>query len=448
MSTIDEVLAAAEVVDAVCVIDGETRIISVPNEYKELGVESDEKVTRVKFQCPKIVGDNIDLTEYNLYINYRNAGNKLNSYLVEDVTVTGDTINFSWLLSRHVTESPGTISYIVCAKKSDDTGVINEWNTKVATGIVGIGLEATEEIEEQNIDAIEQILRSIVELENKVDGGGSGGSGEDGGYYTPAVTQTAENTMQVSFTPSKAAMPSVPGKEITLPAGQAGSKGDKGDKGDKGADGKSAYAYAVEGGYTGTEAEFAAKLAAEKLANPNALTFTGAVTGSYDGSASLEVAIPSGGADCTIAVDMLASGTVAQGSEDPVDTGITLGKLKEYKMFILSVSGVSNMNLHNWYTKIGNLSISRINNARGQTILYEFLNTEKTVMIARNGTNGNHSVYESYKASSSSYGVNNASYFPDGIYELSSISESTHVITYPIKSDTVDVKWTILGVVK
>lgn len=176
MSTIDEVLAAAEAVDSVCVIDGETRIISVPNEYKELGVESDEKVTRIKFRCPKIVGDNVDLTEYNLYINYRNAGNKLNSYLVEDVTVTGDTINFSWLLSRHVTESPGTISYIVCAKKSDNTGVINEWNTKVATGTVGIGLEATEEIEEQNIDAIEQILRSIVELENKVDGGGSGGS--------------------------------------------------------------------------------------------------------------------------------------------------------------------------------------------------------------------------------------------------------------------------------
>ena len=175
MSTIDEVLAAAEVVDAVCVIDGETRIISVPTEYKELGVESDEKVTRVKFQCPKIVGDNIDLTEYNLYINYRNAGNKLNSYLVEDVTVTGDTINFSWLLSRHVTENPGTISYIVCAKKSDDTGVINEWNTKVATGIVGIGLEATEEIEEQNIDVIEQILRLIVELENNI---GSGGGGE------------------------------------------------------------------------------------------------------------------------------------------------------------------------------------------------------------------------------------------------------------------------------
>ena len=270
MSTIDEVLAAAEVVDAVCVIDGETRIISVPAEYKELGVESDEKVTRIKFQCPKIVGDNVDLTEYNLYINYRNAGNKLNSYLVEDVTVTNDTITFSWLLSRHVTESPGTISYIVCAKKSDTTGVINEWNTKVATGIVGIGLEATEEIEEQNIDAIEQILRSIVDLENKVGGGGSGGSG---GYYAPSVDANGNLT----WTASKTGMPDVPPANI------------------KGARGKSAYQYAQEGGYTGTEAEFAAKMAAEKLPNPNALTFTGAVTGTYDGSAPLSVKIPSGG---------------------------------------------------------------------------------------------------------------------------------------------------------
>ena len=240
MSTIDEVLAAAEVVDAVCVIDGETRIISVPAEYKELGVESDEKVTRVKFQCPKNVGDNIDLTEYNLYINYRNAGNKLNSYLVEDATVTGDTINFSWLLSRHVTESPGTISYIVCAKKSDATGVINEWNTKVATGIVGIGLEATEEIEEQNIDAIEQILRSIVELENKVDSGSIGGSG---GYYTPSV----DDEGNLTWAASKTDMPAVDGANI------------------KGPQGKSAYQYAQEGGYTKTESDFSAKLAEEQL---------------------------------------------------------------------------------------------------------------------------------------------------------------------------------------
>lgn len=72
-----------------------------------------------------------------------------------------------------------------------------------------------------------------------------------------------------------------------------GAPGPAGPQGEKGAGGKSAYQYAVEGGYTGTEAEFAAKLATEKFANPNALTFTGAVTGSYDGSATLSVKIPS-----------------------------------------------------------------------------------------------------------------------------------------------------------
>ena len=45
--------------------------------------------------------------------------------------------------------------------------------------------------------------------------------------------------------------------------GPQGPQGPKGDTGSAGADGKSAYAYAVEGGYTGTEAEFTAKLAAE-----------------------------------------------------------------------------------------------------------------------------------------------------------------------------------------
>ena len=53
------------------------------------------------------------------------------------------------------------------------------------------------------------------------------------------------------------------------PQGEQGPKGDTGDtgpKGDTGADGKSAYASAQEGGYTGTEAQFAAKLAQEPLA--------------------------------------------------------------------------------------------------------------------------------------------------------------------------------------
>ena len=84
--------------------------------------------------------------------------------------------------------------------------------------------------------------------------------------------------------------------------GADGQPGKNGANGAPGADGKSAYQYAVEGGYTGTEAEFAAKLAEElpdTLPNPNALTFTGAVSGTYDGSAAVTVDIPSGGGGTT-----------------------------------------------------------------------------------------------------------------------------------------------------
>lgn len=50
-----------------------------------------------------------------------------------------------------------------------------------------------------------------------------------------------------------------------VPKGETGAQGEKGDTGATGADGKSAYSYAQDGGYTGTEAEFAAKLAAESI---------------------------------------------------------------------------------------------------------------------------------------------------------------------------------------
>lgn len=165
MPTVDELLNNT-IESHICTIDPDTRVINVPACYKEFGVEADEKVNRIRFQCPKIVGDNIDLTTFNLYINYMNARGNYNAYLVDDVTVSGDNITFSWLLSRHVTEKSGTVNYIVCAKKSDDTSVLNEWNTKVATATVGVGLEATTVVEEQNADVIEQILIKLNSAKN------------------------------------------------------------------------------------------------------------------------------------------------------------------------------------------------------------------------------------------------------------------------------------------
>ena len=51
------------------------------------------------------------------------------------------------------------------------------------------------------------------------------GTGENGGYYTPEVSQTGTDQMTVSFTPSKPGMPPVEPVTVTLPKGAGGGGG-------------------------------------------------------------------------------------------------------------------------------------------------------------------------------------------------------------------------------
>ena len=166
MPTVDELLNASNEVTT-CTINPDTREIIVPEKYKILGVFSDEKVTKIPFTCPRVVGNNVDLTEYTLYINYQNASGASNAYLIDDVVVSGDNITFSWLLSRYVTFSPGVVKYSFCAKKSNGDTISNEWNTTITTGVVIQGLEATREIIEENPDIIEALISKAHTHANK-----------------------------------------------------------------------------------------------------------------------------------------------------------------------------------------------------------------------------------------------------------------------------------------
>ena len=62
--------------------------------------------------------NNIDLSKYQLRINYQNANGDKDQYIVEDVETKGDNIEFSWLLSRKVTMYRGTVNFVVCAVNS------------------------------------------------------------------------------------------------------------------------------------------------------------------------------------------------------------------------------------------------------------------------------------------------------------------------------------------
>lgn len=162
-------------------------------------------------------------------------------------------------------------------------GNLDDLETEAKNNLVDAVNEAmTKGGGEVDPEAVQQIVEGYL-AENPPAPGADGKDGADG--ITPTIGENGNWYLGDTDT----------GKTSR---GETGPAGADGADGAPGADGKSAYEYAVDGGYTGTETEFAAKLAEEmpdKLPNPNALTFTGAVAGSYDGSAPLEVEIPSGG---------------------------------------------------------------------------------------------------------------------------------------------------------
>lgn len=164
MPTVEELLMMAETepreeVQEYCEIDPVTRTITIPERYALLGVESDEKTERVWFRCPKVVGDNINLTALQMRINYQNANEEKDQYIVTDVTTQGAYIVFSWLLSRKVTKYKGDVSFIVCAVKVSGETITNEWNTTLAHSEVLEGLEiVVPQPTEEESDVIAQLL--------------------------------------------------------------------------------------------------------------------------------------------------------------------------------------------------------------------------------------------------------------------------------------------------
>ena len=151
-------------------INDVTRMINVPANLL-LGVIQDKNVERLYFRCKKIVGDNIDLSKHQIYINYINAldktGERLEikepgTYHCEDVTSNGDYITFSWLLSENVFKKRGFLAFSVNASDGEKT----RWNTFPAIGTVLITITGgLQEASERYPDIITQLLNRMNKVE-------------------------------------------------------------------------------------------------------------------------------------------------------------------------------------------------------------------------------------------------------------------------------------------
>lgn len=156
-----EVSSTSPINDTI-VIDAEGRIINVPGTEILFGVEHDANIERKHFQCPRFVGDNVDLTTLGLRIVYRNANNEKDAYIVEDVKADGETITFSWLLGEKVLRTKGTVYFTICAVNVDAEGnETRHWNTTLASGTVLEGMEFDglyPDEEEAARDVLQQLL--------------------------------------------------------------------------------------------------------------------------------------------------------------------------------------------------------------------------------------------------------------------------------------------------
>ncbi len=149
-------------------IDAEGRFTNIPNNEILFGVETDKDVERKHFRCPRIVGDNIDLSELQLIIKYKNANDEIDRYMVTDEIVNDEYIDFSWLLGEKVLVKHGVVYFAIQGVRTESDGSVkNCWNTTLASGKVLDTLllddfeHISEAVEEEARDVLAQLLQSM-----------------------------------------------------------------------------------------------------------------------------------------------------------------------------------------------------------------------------------------------------------------------------------------------
>lgn len=144
------------------IVVGSDRFITVPEALKRIAVQYDHDVETVTFDCPRY-WDRLDMSKMKIYINYMRADGEIGGYIAKNITVdeTDETImHFDWTISRNVTEVIGTLSFLVCVKRTYSDGTEkNHWNSELNKDMyVSKGLECEETLLKAYPDIITQLL--------------------------------------------------------------------------------------------------------------------------------------------------------------------------------------------------------------------------------------------------------------------------------------------------
>lgn len=144
------------------VVNPATRQFNIPGADLVFGVTADANSAIKHFQCPRYVGNNVDIASSFVRINYQNAHGDIDFYLVNDVTVDGDNVTFSWELHPKVTMYRGNVSFVMCVTGPDAKV---KWHTTLGRGQVLEGLEPDSTLVETDTKDGIAALISMVEAQ-------------------------------------------------------------------------------------------------------------------------------------------------------------------------------------------------------------------------------------------------------------------------------------------
>lgn len=293
------------------IIDPSTRKITIPKSEQLFGVYGEGNIERKHFKCPKIVGDNVDLSDCYIFVNYYTAKGLPGKYTVKDVKVDGENITFSWELKQHIFDAneDTSIYFAVEAKNKDKVEV---FRTSPATGKAKETIDTDTEIEDTYADVILDLISRVDTLEKepiseeKIEKSVKSYLEKNPIEETdPTVPEWAKEEEKPTYTAEEVgALPSttvIPSKLSELTADDEHETVTKEEK--QAWNNKSDFS----GNYEDLQGKPTIPTVPTTLPNPQALTITyGGRTHTYDGSEALAITIETGGIE---RVEKLATDT-------------------------------------------------------------------------------------------------------------------------------------------
>ena len=151
------------------IVVGSDRYITVPESLQKIGVQFDHNAETITFDCPRY-WDGHDLSMMKIYINYMRPNDSFGAYLCNDAEIDSmdNTImHFNWVISGHVTEFAGPLSFLVCICDVDQNGDSTiHWNSELNTQLyISSGMKCRDAILGRYPDIITQLLNRMDSVE-------------------------------------------------------------------------------------------------------------------------------------------------------------------------------------------------------------------------------------------------------------------------------------------